>query len=61
MGEKGAIQSVIKQWAPFSGKLIKSEAIVNRDEVKKSIEDHLTVKTREPVRSSLKDQSYLLR
>jgi hypothetical protein len=42
MGEKGVIQSVIKQWAPFSGKALKSESIVNRDEVKRSIEDHLT-------------------
>jgi len=41
MGSKGSIQSLVKQWAPLSNKMISTEAIVNRDDVKKSIEKHL--------------------
>jgi hypothetical protein len=42
MGEKGTIQSLIKQWAPVNGTAVNTESIVNRDSIKKRIEDHLT-------------------
>jgi len=41
MGEKGVIQSIIKQWTPLSSVAVKSDSLVSKDEVKKSIEDHL--------------------
>jgi len=39
MGSKGSIQSLVKQWAPLSNKMISTEAIVNRDDVKNQLKN----------------------
>jgi hypothetical protein len=41
MGSKGTIQSLVKQWTTLSNIAIKSESFVTKEDVKKSIEDHL--------------------
>ena len=42
MGSKGMVQSLVKQWAPLANTAIANDSEVNKDEVKKSIETHLT-------------------
>jgi hypothetical protein len=42
LAEKGKVQSFIKQWAPVDGAKVAPEQVAKKDEVKRSLEDHLT-------------------
>jgi len=41
MAEKGKLQGLIQQWAPMNPTAVKPEAVLAKDQVKKSIEEHL--------------------